>query len=160
MGSLTSSWMGSTINPNWKPAQPTDFIAAARERTPADGAWVVCGNYESSAGADVRQRANHIVFLDLPKRIVMGQVTRRSLTRVGRGVVLWNGNRERWYNLLHPDPRKNIVLWAFFAWKRYRRDFRKAMEDGRWAHARVWHLQSPADVQAWLDSWSRNLGSA
>jgi adenylate kinase family enzyme len=69
----------------------------------AAGGWVVDGNY--SAVRDlVWARADTVAWLDPPRRTVMRQVVWRSVHRVAMRVELWNGNRERWRNLLTRDP--------------------------------------------------------
>ncbi|HPF12730.1 MAG: hypothetical protein H6830_07905 [Planctomycetes bacterium] len=135
---------------NWEPLETLAFQAHTRERTPADGAWVACGNYHHKVGQSLLARATHIVFLDYPKHIVMGRMLGRSLGRVATRQVLWNGNRERWRNLLHLDPEKNIVLWAWVRWGHYRVQYRALVESEAWAHAQVWHLRHPKEAEALL----------
>jgi adenylate kinase family enzyme len=144
---------------NWTPQERSVFQEQTRAATPSDGRWVVCGNYNDTVGDDLRSRANHVIFLDLPKRIVMARILRRSLARVATGQALWNGNRERWRNLIHPIPEENIVLWAWTRWGRYRKGYRSKMARGDWNHARVDHLQSPTQVQEFLAQPSHPLDS-
>ncbi len=136
--------------PNWEPARLEDFQAATLERTGPTSQWVACGNYDGTVGADLRSRANYIVFLDLPKRVVMTRMLRRSLGRVITRKELWNGNRERWRNLFHREPEENIVPWAWTRWAKYRRQFRGQMEAGGFAHAHVLHFTRASQVRRWL----------
>ena len=65
----------------------------------AGDGWVVDGNY--SAVRDlVWDRADTVVWLDLPRLVVVRRITTRSIRRVVRREELWNGNRERWRNLV------------------------------------------------------------
>jgi len=54
-----------------------------------------------------------VVLFDLPRRVVMTRILRRTLRRVARREELWNGNRERWGNLFSADPEVSVVAWAW-----------------------------------------------
>src|SRR5919198_5759429 len=41
-------------------------------------------------------RADTVVWLDLPLRVSLSRVTRRTIGRIRTGEELWNGNRESW----------------------------------------------------------------
>ena len=58
------------------------------------------------------ERADLVVWLDLPKAQVIRQVTARTLRRWVRREELWNGNREPapWRILIDPE---NVVRWAW-----------------------------------------------
>ena len=134
----------------WKPQEREELRRQTLAATPPDGQWVVCGNYEDTVGTELRARANQIVFLDLPRGLVMRRIISRSAKRVVSREELWNGNRERWLNLLHPNPKHNIVLWAFTLWGPYRRRYRHALHSGAWHHAAVYHFTRPEQVTRWL----------
>jgi adenylate kinase family enzyme len=137
---------------NWVPLETAKFLEVLRSRTPLDGSWVACGNFGSSAGNDMRERADCIIFLDMPRGLTMKRVISRTFGRVLGRKVLWNGNRERWWNMLHPVPAENIILWAFLRWKVYRRRYRDRMADGSWSHAQVLHFEEHAVVEAFKAS--------
>src|SRR6266508_3598546 len=89
--------------PGWQPLPAADFRARVDAAT-ATGGWVVDGNY--SAVRDlIWARADTVVWLDLPRHAVMRQVIWRTLRRAMLRAELWNGNRERWRNLVRPRPR-------------------------------------------------------
>lgn len=95
----------------WQPIALDDFRARIAAIVAADS-WVVDGNY--SAVADlVRARADTIVWIDLPRPQVMRQVVPRTVRRLVRREVLWNGNRESWRGLVRRDPRESIIRWAW-----------------------------------------------
>ncbi|HET7759503.1 MAG TPA: shikimate kinase, partial [Gaiellaceae bacterium] len=85
--------------PNW--AEPTndDFRARVGEAIDAapDG-WVVDGNYDSKLGDTVLGAADAIVWLDLPLRLKLRRLWRRTTGRIRNDVELWNGNKETWWN--------------------------------------------------------------
>src|SRR5580692_2452004 len=78
---------------DWTPLPASEF--RARVALVADGeCWVIDGNY-SRVQDLVWARADTVVWLDLPRRVVMRRIVWRTLRRVGGRVELWNGNRER-----------------------------------------------------------------
>jgi adenylate kinase family enzyme len=97
--------------PGWTPLDDETF----RERiaSVADGAaWVACGNYRVVADLLVA-RADTIVLYDLPRWTVMSRIVRRTLRRLVRHEELWNGNRERWQNLVSTNPEESVIAWAW-----------------------------------------------
>src|SRR5919198_88590 len=42
------------------------------------------------------ERADTVVWLDLPLRVALSRVTRRTIGRIRAGEELWSGNRESW----------------------------------------------------------------
>ena len=67
--------------PNWEPLAADAFLAEVDRRTAGDG-WVVDGNYRAVVReGPVWQRADTVVWLDLPRRTALRQVTWRSIRR-------------------------------------------------------------------------------
>ena len=76
-------------------------VSAFRDRVAAAASgerWVIDGNY-SKVRDVVWARADTVVWLDLPRRVVMRRLVWRTLRRVAGHAELWNGNREQWHNL-------------------------------------------------------------
>lgn len=97
--------------PGWVLLPDDEFVTRVRDWV-ARPAWVIDGNYSLVADS-IRTRADVIVWLDLARSTVMRQVVGRSLRRVVRREELWNGNRERWRNLVSRNPEHNVVVWAW-----------------------------------------------
>ena len=103
--------------PGWQPSPVDEFRAgvagalAAGERD--HGGWVVDGNYTDRLGRTVLDRADLVVWLDYPRRIVFGRVLRRTAARLVLRRTLWNGNREQLSGMLSRDPETNILLWSW-----------------------------------------------
>ena len=112
--------------------------------------WVVCGNYSTVADL-VHGGADTIVWLDLPKSVVMRRVVKRTLRRAVRREELWNGNREPLTNFYRWGPEENIVRWAWTMHDHYRQRYLTAIEDGTWDHATVHRLSSVEAVSKFLD---------
>jgi adenylate kinase family enzyme len=79
--------------PNWTET-PDDELRALVEPFVAGDGWVVDGVYRGKLGTLVLDAADTIVWLDLPLRVWLPRLVRRTLRRVVRREELWNGNRE------------------------------------------------------------------
>ena len=111
--------------------------------------WVTEEQYHSLLGDLLWQRADTLVWLDLPRARVMRQVVRRSFVRAVMRSELWNGNREsfrRWLDPGHP------IWWA---WRQHPR--KKIVTAERIAanpHLRVVRLTSRREVRR-IEDWVR-----
>lgn len=137
--------------PGWEPL-PADIFRERVAEFASGDAWVIDGNYTGVGTMEtVWPRADTIVWLDLPKSVVMSQVTRRTLRRLATREELWNGNRESWTNMIDPRPEKNIVVWAWTTHRRVRERYETALSEGVWAHAGVHRLRSRIEIDAFLN---------
>jgi adenylate kinase family enzyme len=136
--------------PGWTERDNAEFRAEVDAFTSGDS-WIVDGNYTSHGVSEiVWPRADTIVWLDLPKRIVMTRVVRRTLWRVITRQRLWNGNREPWSNLYSRDPLRNIIVWTWTRFDTTRRRYELMLSDGTWSHLTVHRLRSKHDVDQFL----------
>jgi adenylate kinase family enzyme len=147
----------------WTQTPPEEFADAVRDALDAadaaSGGWVVCGNYRP-VSTQIWARADTIVWLDLPRSLVMWRVTSRSFGRVVRRTELWNGNRESPANLLAlHDPERSVIRWAWDGVERYRRLYVPAMASTTWSDLHWYRLQSPAAVDQWLEAVSKPRSS-
>ncbi len=133
--------------PNWTMPEAEDFRARVREAMAAcpDG-WVIDGNYDSRLGGTVIDAADTIVWLDLPLRITLPRLWRRTMDRVRNDVELWNGNRESWRE--HFASRDSLFIWAVRGRRRHRRLWPSRFGDD----PRFVRLRSDADMRRWLDA--------
>jgi adenylate kinase family enzyme len=113
--------------PGWQPLEAVLFRARVAEFIVADS-WVVDGNY-STVQDLVWRRADTVIWLDLPRRVVMAQLLRRTLGRMVTGAELWNGNTEDWRSLLKADPGQSILRWAWTQHHIYRARYLAAQHD-------------------------------
>ena len=138
--------------PDWEPVDPADFLRRAREIADGEG-WVVDGNYrEVVVEGPIWERADTVVWLDLPRPTIMRQVVWRTVRRGVRRQELWNGNRESLRNLLSWDPERSIVRWACTQHDKYRRRYGAAMASPDHAHLRFVHLKSHDEADRWMAS--------
>jgi adenylate kinase family enzyme len=129
--------------PRWTMASPAAFAARVDAAT-AGPAWVADGNYRAVRPL-LWGRATHLVWLDYGRPVVMARVIRRSLLRALSGRELWNGNRERWRNLLEPD---HPIRYAWRQWAPRRRELETLLDSGEYPHLAVLRLRRPAEVAA------------
>jgi adenylate kinase family enzyme len=134
--------------PGWTELPVPEFRGQVRSFVAGDG-WVVDGNY--SAVQDlVWGRADTVVWLDLPRGVVTRRIVWRTVRRAARREVLWNGNRERWTNLMSADPEKSVIAWSWLKHGEYRDKYGAAMVEPAYSHLRFVRLQDEADIAALL----------
>lgn len=143
-------WSG----PGWQPRQSDVFRHDVDEATQRDG-WVVDGNYHQLVQDIVLGRADTVVWLDLARAVVMWQIVTRTLVRVAFRRELWNGNQERWRNLMTLDPAESVIVWAWSTHRARRDRYLAQMESAGWSHLRVIRLRSRRHVASLLKNLCR-----
>jgi adenylate kinase family enzyme len=136
--------------PGWVPLPRDEFRRRVAELTAADG-WVIDGNYSSSVQSLVWDRADTVVWLDLPRRTVMRQVIWRTLRRVAFRAELWNGNRERWANLLTWAPEDSVISWSWHHHPVYRSRYSAAAASPPQPGLAFVRLRSHRAIRRFLD---------
>jgi adenylate kinase family enzyme len=132
--------------PNWTPAEVETFRDRVRLATAAD-AWVCDGNY-SAVRPIVLERADTVVWLDLPLRTCLWRVIGRTARRSRSRENLWgSGNRE---SLWKQFGRESLLWWVVTTHRRRRREYEERFADPAMAHLRVHRFRSPAEAEAWL----------
>jgi adenylate kinase family enzyme len=136
--------------PGWTEL-PTDEFRAKVEEFASAPRWVIDGNYSHRVQDLVWKRADTVIWLDVPRRLMMRRIITRTLSRVVRREELWSGNRETWRDVFSLDPHRSIIAWA---WTRYPidRDFYDlATRDPRWSHLHFIRLTSEAEMKSLLE---------
>ncbi|MGI9586248.1 MAG: hypothetical protein ACR2N7_11730 [Acidimicrobiia bacterium] len=135
---------------NWEPRDSETFQAIVSEFVAQDE-WVVDGNYAAQGILDiVWERADTVVWLDLPRRKVMRQMISRSLRRAFTAEELWNGNTEPSRNLLRWDPEDNIVRWAWTQYKPLKERYTVRTHDPQWGHCDIVRMQSAMQISNYV----------
>lgn len=135
-------------DPGWQEATAEVFrerVEAAFAAAP-DG-WVADGNYHGKLGVLVLERADTLVWLDLPLRTALRRVLWRTLRRSITREELWNGNRE---SLRLAFSRHSIVWWVIRHHGSHRRKWPERLAP--LTHLEVVRLRSPREVTAFLQS--------
>lgn len=131
--------------PGWVPRETGEFRELVGKALAGPG-FVVDGNYTLVSDL-VLERADTVIWLDLPRYVVMAQVMARSLRRVVTRQELWNGNRETWSNLLRLDPERSIVVWSFTRHAHYKARYEAQLSDPEVAHLRLIRLRSRREAR-------------
>ena len=133
--------------PNWTPAEPTVLVERVREATAGD-AWVCDGNYSTRAQPIILERADTVVWLDLPLRTCLVQMLRRTRRRIRSREELWAGNRESWRDAF--IGRDALFWWLLTHYRRNRRHYETQLASPHYAHLRVLRFRSSQEADAWL----------
>jgi adenylate kinase family enzyme len=128
--------------PGWTEAS-ADELRARVEPLVASERWVIDGSYRGKLGDLVLERADTVVWLDLPRRVWLPRLLWRTARRVVTREELWNGNRETLRGVLW--GREALVPYALRTFPARRR--RYPVELARFPLVR---LRSRAEVRAFL----------
>jgi Shikimate kinase len=138
--------------PDWTEPDAEDFRARAAEIVASDS-WVIDGSYQSWLGQLVLAEADIVVWLDLPLRVWLPRLLRRTVSRAIRGEELWAGNRESLRNSF--ASRDSLIL---FALRHHRR--RRAAYPARFASYALVRLRTQAAIERFLSEAGRRATAA
>ena len=79
--------------PNWAETSDDELRALLVPILAGEG-WVIDGGYWGKIGDLVLSRADVVVWIDLPLRVWLPRLTRRTVRRLRGHEEIWNGNRE------------------------------------------------------------------
>ena len=135
--------------PSWYQPTAEEFSARVREEMDAlpDG-WVIDGNYEWKLDDLVIGAAETIVWLDLPLRLKLRRLWRRTMERIRDDLELWGGNRESWRGAFW--GRESLFWFMVKTHFRHRRQW-PARFGG---DPRFVRLRSVDEARRWLDTTS------
>lgn len=136
--------------PDWTQLPEEEFRRRVTAIASGDG-WVIDGNYGRVLPL-VWERADTVVWLDLPRRTVIRRLIWRSVRRAACRTELWNGNRERWRYLFTWNEEESVISWAWHTYPVYRERYAAAARDPRYAHLRFDRITSRADASRLLES--------
>jgi len=128
--------------PGWV-ATPDDELRAQVEPIVQSDGWVIDGAYRGKLGDLVLRSADLIVWLDLPVRVWLPRIIRRTLRRIRTREQLWNGNTESLATAFW--GRDSLLVFAVRSHFRRRREYPAALAG--------WHvvrLRRPVDVERFL----------
>jgi adenylate kinase family enzyme len=129
--------------PGWIEISDAELRARLEPILAGDG-WVIDGGYTRKLGRLVIDAADMIVWLDLPMRVWLPRLVRRSYRRMRGREPLWNGNRETLASLL--GGRDSLFGYAIQAHFRRRREWPELF-----AECNVLRLRTPAEVADFLE---------
>ena len=128
--------------PNWVET-PDDELQALVEPIVAGDGWVVDGTYQRKLGDLVLREADVVVWLDLPVRVWLPRLLRRTIRRRRGRERLWNDNRESLRDAFW--GRDSLFGYALRSHFRRRREWPTQL--GAYPVVR---LRTPSDVERFL----------
>lgn len=130
--------------PGWTEATAEELRARVEPIVLADE-WVVDGSYRGKIGHLVIDRAELVVWLDLPLSVTFPRLLRRTVSRIVRREEFLNGNRESVRSAFL--SRDSILLFTLRT---------HAAKRGRYATGlprdRLVRLRTPAEVDRFLQA--------
>ena len=129
--------------PGWSP-RPS--FRSDVERLAAADHWVTEWQYDAVRDL-LASRADLLVWLDLPRAVVVRQVARRTVLRRLQRRELWNGNREAALRTFLTDPQ-HVVRWAWTTYAHTEPRVRALLD--RRPDLPVVRLRSRREVDRWL----------
>lgn len=130
--------------PGWVETPDDDLRAQVAPVVATDG-WVIEGTYQRKLGTLVLDGTDTVVWLDLPIRVWLPRLVRRTWRRLRGRQELWNGNTESLRGALW--GRASLFAWAF------RMHFgRRRRYPAELAGYPLVRLRTPAEVERWLAS--------
>jgi adenylate kinase family enzyme len=130
--------------PGWAEPSAEEFRAKVEAALPESG-WVADGGYHGKIGDLVLERADLVVWLDLPFPTVFRRLFLRTARRIRAREELWGGNRETWRGGLF--SRDSLLMWAATTHRSRRKRYEARL--GRFNTVR---LRAPREIRAWLAS--------
>jgi adenylate kinase family enzyme len=130
--------------PGWTEASAAELRARVEPVLERDG-WVIDGGYRGKLGNLLFEAADTVVWLDLPRRVWLPRLLRRTLARLLRREELWAGNRESIRGAFL--GRDALVPFALRNYRRRRRTY--PAELGAY---NLFRFRSQRKVDDWLES--------
>jgi adenylate kinase family enzyme len=129
--------------PDWTEL-PDDVLRRRVEQVLTLDGWVIDGGYRRKIGDLVLESADVVVWLDLPVRVWLPRLLRRTVQRLRNREELWNGNRETLRGAF--VGRDALIPYAVRI--HFSRRRRYPLELARY---RVVRLRSQAEVDAFIE---------
>jgi adenylate kinase family enzyme len=132
--------------PNWAAASPSELRDSVLAALDDGRGWIVDGNYDSKLGTLLWDRAELIVWLDLPLPIKLTRLAHRTARRILRHEALWNGNQESLKSALWGADA--LFPWTVRTHFRHRREWPQRLVGRPFVR-----LRSAREVKAWLSDF-------
>jgi len=130
--------------PDWTET-PDDELRRLLEPVLAGEGWVIDGGYFGKIADLVLARADVVVWIDLPLRVWLPRLARRTVRRLRGHEEIWNGNRETVRGAVW--GRDALIPYALRAHVRHRRSY-----PIRLAGYPVVRLRSQPEIDAFLSA--------
>lgn len=141
--------------PNWVGLNATDPERLLQRITAATAGdrWVVAGSYSEQSRQVIWPRVQTVIWLDLPRPLLLYRCLHRSWQRWRNQTLLWGTNYESfWQQLKVWEGENSLLWWVFTQHYRKRKQTLDYISDGTWNHAKVVRLDSVGAVARFLQT--------
>jgi len=122
---------------------------ADAEALAAGDRWITEWGYWSSGVKQLLAgRAQLLVWLDLPRRVALPRLIRRTVRRRVLREELWNGNVEPPLHTFFTRPDDNIIRWEMKTHDKWRERMPSVIEE--FPHLEVVRVGTARELEAWL----------
>lgn len=133
---------------DWQPRPREEFIAQIAAII-SGKEWVLDGNYRAVKD-QILAACDTLVWLDYPKSLVMRRILWRTVRRIVRREVLWNGNRERFITSFL--KRDSVIWWAWSTHARRRVEADEIFAALEGSGKTLLRFRHPDETAKWLES--------
>ena len=135
--------------PNWSQPPAEEFRAHVLAAIEGLDGWVLDGNYQGFLGGLILERADTLVWLDLPLHLCLRRIWHRTWRRIRSREELWGTkNRETIRSAFL--SRESLFVWTIKAHFRHRREWPERF--ARHPRLEIVRLRSPAEIERWLST--------
>lgn len=133
--------------PNWTPRP--QFLDDVRSFA-AEDRWITEWQYGGKGTHRILgPRAQLVIWLDYPYRVVRNRLLRRTLMRRLLRTRLWNGNVEKpLWRRLGDEPEANILRWQTHTLHKWGERMPQIAEE--FPHLAIVRLRTPREAERWL----------
>jgi len=130
-------------------ATPEEFSRRMKDAASQDS-WILDGNVDISGVYcvvdETWSRADLVIWLDLPRHVLMRRILVRTTVRALHRTDLGKGSRQHWRDLFVLDPNRSVFAWTWTEQPRLREAYERHVHDPRWS-PRIVRLRSPREVR-------------
>jgi len=135
--------------PNWVEA-PDEVFRQRVDKATSSQAWVVAGNYSVTRDL-VWSRAETLIWLDYPFRIVFWRMLTRTIRRAVTKEKLFADNVENFWTHMKIWSKDSLFHWLFKTYWRRKREYPMLFALPKNAHLKVIHFKHPKETEDWLN---------
>ena len=141
--------------PNWvglNATDPEELKRRMREATAGDQ-WIADGSYTNESRQAFWPRLDTVIWLDLPRTLLLKRCWVRSWRRWRDQELLWGTNRESFFTHLQVwRGEESLFWWIYTQHHRKRADAEKFLTDGTWRDVELIRLTSEQEVADFRNS--------
>ncbi len=139
--------------PNWEGLNVSDpsRLEARMQQATSGEEWVVAGSYTAQSKKIIWPRVDTVIWLDLPRPVLVWRCLRRSWLRSRQQTLLWGTNQENFFDQLKVwRGEESLLWWVFTQHQRKRTQTLNYIADGTWQGVEVIRCRRTGDLETLL----------